>query len=78
MRRTVAKIFMLMLVIAGSLAVGVGGYLPWDQRAFPWFCGAMLLLLLVGFIDGLLLFRGLLRHLGGREESNQSWTDQKR
>lgn len=78
MKRTAAQIFMLLLVIAGSLAVGFGGYLPWDQQAFQWFCGAVLLLLLVYFIDGLLLFRALLRHLGGREERKQSWIDQKR
>lgn len=62
MKRTAGQILMLLLVIAGSLLMSFQGVLPWDQQTIQWLFGVMGVLLLGFFIDGLIVFRDLLRH----------------
>lgn len=62
MKRTAGQILMLLLVIAGSLLMSFQGGLPWEQQTFQWLFGVMGVLLLGFFIDGLIVFRDLLRH----------------
>lgn len=52
---------MLLLVIAGSLLMSFQNVLPWDQQTIRWLFGVMGVLLLGFFIDGLIVFRDLLR-----------------
>lgn len=62
MKRTAGQILMLLLVIAGSLLMSFQGVLPWNQQTIQWLFGVMGVLLLGFFIDGLIVFRDLLRH----------------
>mgnify|MGYP004703408105 CR=1 FL=1 len=61
MKRTAGQILMLLLVIAGSLLMSFQGVLPWNQQTIQWLFGVMGVLLLGFFIDGLIVFRDLLR-----------------
>lgn len=61
MKRTVGQTLLLLLVIAGSLLMSFQGDLPWDQHAFQWLFGVVGVVLLGFLIDGLMVFRDLLR-----------------
>lgn len=78
MKRTAGQILMLVLVIAGSLLMSFQHLLPWEQRAFQWLFGVMGVLLLGCFIDGLVLFVGLLRHGVTQGPEQKSLKDQNR
>lgn len=78
MKRTVGQILMLLLVIAGSLLMSFQGVLPWDPPTVQWLFAVMGVLLLGFFIDGLIVFRDLLRQSMDQDRGKKTLNERNR
>lgn len=78
MKRTAGQILMLLLVIAGSLLLSFQSVLPWEPQTIQWLFGVLGVLLLGFCIDGLIVFRDLLRHGWDHEREEKALKERNR